>query len=122
MLQAVKPIPYTILLTDKEGNSYFKEATEELTPTKVGFTSHMIPAHNVFFGKGPNKEQDWHNPSQKLFIIVLSGVMQIETSRGEIKNFSPGEILLAEDLTGKGHKTRSLNGESVNYLAIPLIQ
>lgn len=122
MLYAVKPIPYTILLTDKDGNSYFKEATEELNPTKVGFTSHMIPVHNVFFGQGPNEEQDLHNPAQKLFIIVLSGVMQIETSRGEIKNFSPGEVLLAEDLTGKGHKTRSLNGESVNYLAIPLIK
>ncbi|MBI2785516.1 MAG: hypothetical protein HYX60_04075 [Legionella longbeachae] len=122
MLHAVKPIPYTILLTDKDGNSYFKEATEELNPAKVGFTSHMIPTHNVFFGKGPNKEQDWHNPAQKLFIIILSGVMQIETSHGEIKNFSPGDILLVKDLTGKGHKTRTLNGESVNYLAIPLIK
>ncbi|KTD09346.1 hypothetical protein SAMN02746073_2364 [Legionella jamestowniensis DSM 19215] len=122
MLHAAKPIPYTILLTDKDGNSYFKTAKEELNPAKVGFTSSVIPAHKVFFGKGPNKEQDWHNPAQKLFIIVLSGVMQIETSRGEIKNFSPGEILLAEDLTGKGHKTRSLNEEPVNYLAIPSIK
>ncbi|HAT8180610.1 TPA: hypothetical protein JA361_14425 [Legionella pneumophila] len=122
MLHAAKPIPYTILLTDKDGNSYFKAANEELNPAKVGFTSQMLPVHNVFFGKGSGKEQDWHNPAQKLFIIVLSGVMQIETSRGEIKNFNPGEILLAEDLTGKGHKTRSLNGESVNYLAIPLVK
>lgn len=122
MVHAAQPIPYTILFTDKEGHSCFKTAKEELNPAKIGFTSSMIPTHNVFFGKGPDKEQDWHNPAQKLFIIVLSGVMQIETSRGEIKNFSSGELLLAEDLTGKGHKTRSLNGESVNYLAIPLIK
>ncbi|MGQ3892714.1 hypothetical protein [Legionella sp. CNM-4043-24] len=122
MLHAAKPISYTVLLADKDGNSYFKVAYKELNPSEVGFTSQMLSTHNVFFGKGPDKELDWHNPAQKLFIIVLSGVMQIETSSGEIKNFGPGEILLAEDLTGKGHKTRSLNGESVNYLAIPLIK
>lgn len=117
---AAKTIPYTILLTDQNGNSCFQKAKKELNPAKVGFTSHIIPTHNVFFGKGTDKEQDWHNPAQRLFIIVLSGVMQIETSSGEIKNFSSGEVLLIQDLTGKGHKTRSLNEEPVNYLAIPL--
>lgn len=120
MVRTDKSIPYTILLTDEDGHSYFKAATEELNPARVGFTSPMFPVDNIFFGKSSDKEQDWHNPTQRLFIIVLSGVMQIEASRGEIKDFSPGEVLLAEDLTGKGHKTRSLNGESVSYLAIPL--
>ncbi|TAL59356.1 MAG: hypothetical protein EPN84_11375 [Legionella sp.] len=121
-LHASQSIPYTVLLTDEKGNSYFKAAKEELNPTKIGFTSPELPVHHVFFGKSPGKEQNWHNPSKKLFIIVLSGVMQIETSRGEIKNFNPGEILLAEDITGKGHKTRSPNNKPVNYLAIPLIK
>lgn len=120
LINAAKSVPYTILLADDKGNSYFKTAKVELNPAKIGLTSSMLPSHSVFFGKSPSKEQDWHNPAQKLFIIVLSGVMQIETSSGEIKNFNPGEILLAEDLKGKGHKTRSLNGDAVDYLAIPL--
>lgn len=120
MLQAAKAIPYTILVTDKDGHSYFKAASEELNPAKVGLTTRMIPVNNVFFGEGTGKEQDWHNPSQRLFVIVLSGVMQIETSSGETKNFRSGEILLLEDLTGKGHKTRNLNGEPVSYLAFLL--
>ncbi|GGI78407.1 hypothetical protein GCM10007966_03840 [Legionella impletisoli] len=120
MLHAAKAVPYTMLLTDKDGNSYFKTASEELNPDKVGLTTRMIPVNNVFFGEGPGKEQDWHNPSQRLFIIVLSGVMQIETSSGETKNFRSGEIVLLEDLTGKGHKTRNLNEQPVSYLALPL--
>ncbi|WP_156413186.1 hypothetical protein [Legionella cherrii] len=46
-------------------------------------------------------------------------MVQIEASNGDIKNFNPGGMLLAEDLTGKGHKTRNLHGEAVSYLAIP---
>jgi len=122
MSQAANTLSYIRLLTAKDGNSYFTTEQEVLNPAKVGFISRMIPVSNVFFGHGSGKEQDWHNPAQKLFIIVLSGIMQIETSKGEIKNFSAGEILLLEDLTGKGHKTRSLTGQTVSYLAIPLIE
>ncbi len=117
MIQAAKAISYTILFTGVDGNSYFKTAEEALNPAKIGFTTSALPVKSLFFGEGPDHEQDWHNPSQPLFIIVLSGVMQIETSGGELKNFKSGDILLAEDLTGKGHRTRNLTGGLVSYLA-----
>ncbi|MBA3536664.1 MAG: hypothetical protein H0T84_08660 [Tatlockia sp.] len=116
MIQETKAISYTILFTGVDGNSYFKTGEEVLNPDKIGFTTRGLPVKSLFFGEGPEHEQDWHNPPQSMFIIVLSGVMQIETSSGEIKNFNSGDILLAEDLTGKGHRTRNLNGELVSYL------
>lgn len=120
MLQAAKTMPYTILFTGKDGHSYFKDADEPLNPTGIGFTGQMMPVKNLFFGEGGGKAQDWHNPKQRLFIVVLAGIMQIETSRGESKNFKSGDILLAEDLTGKGHRTRNLDNKPVKYLAISL--
>ncbi|CDZ77152.1 hypothetical protein BN59_01434 [Legionella massiliensis] len=120
VLQAANSRSYTILYTGKDGNSYFKEAEEPLIPAKVGLVTRLLPTKSLFFGEAGGAAQDWHNPAQRLFIIVLSGVMQIETSSGQIKAFKAGDILLAEDLTGKGHRTSNLNEQPVNYLAILL--
>jgi hypothetical protein len=40
--------------------------------------------------------------------VPQDGGIQIETSTGDIKNFPPGEVILAEDTTGKGHRTKNL--------------
>jgi hypothetical protein len=38
----------------------------------------------------------------------LDGGVEIETSLGEIRKFQTGGILLVEDISGKGHKTKNL--------------
>jgi hypothetical protein len=43
-----------------------------------------------------------------------SGRFEVEVSSdGTIKSFGPGNILFAEDTTGKGHKTRAVGGDCV---------
>jgi hypothetical protein len=39
---------------------------------------------------------------------LLDGEIEIETSLGEKRIFKGGNILLVEDTTGRGHKTRNL--------------
>ncbi|MDP1604700.1 MAG: hypothetical protein Q8M03_15715 [Legionella sp.] len=119
VVHAAQALSYTVLFTGKDGGSYFKKATTPLSPAKVGLTSMPVPTKKVFFGKSGDF-QDWHNAPEPLYIIVLSGVMQIETSKSVVKNFKAGEILLAKDLTGKGHITRALNNEKVDYIAMAL--
>src|SRR5690349_24409291 len=51
---------------------------------------------------------DWHNAPQPQYIIYLEGEVEIEVSGGEKRVFHPGDVLLAADLTGKGHITRTL--------------
>ena len=113
-------MPYTILFTGKDGRSCFKKGEEPLNPSHVGLASSCIPVKNIILGQSPVEDQDWHNTPVRMYIVVLSGVMQVEVSGGEMRDFNAGNILLAEDLTGKGHITRALNDEPVNYLAILL--
>jgi hypothetical protein len=47
-------------------------------------------------------------------------MLEVEASDGEKRRFGPGTILLAEDVTGKGHTSRSLGGEERLSLFIPL--
>jgi hypothetical protein len=54
----------------------------------------------------PGMFESWHNASQKRFVVVISGEAEIGTSSGEKARIVPGQIYLADDLTGKGHTFR----------------
>ena len=44
--------------------------------------------------------------------MLLDGGIQIETSTGDTKSFAPGEVILVEDTTGKGHRTKNLEAKT----------
>ncbi len=49
---------------------------------------------------------DWHCAPQRQYVVNLAGQAEIEIGDGTVRQFSPGDVLLAEDLTGQGHITR----------------
>ena len=44
-------------------------------------------------------------------MLILEGQVEIEVGNGEKRLFSSGDILLAEDTTGRGHISRAVNAE-----------
>lgn len=108
----------TQLITGSDGHSYFKELSLDFHPGTVGFISDDLKPKLAIIGHAGPGEQGLHNAPGKVAIVVLSGVMQIETSKNIVKNFKAGEILLAEDTSGLGHKSRSLENKPVSYLLI----
>ena len=56
----------------------------------------------------------WHTTDRRKYLIVLSGAgYEIEVTDGTKMPFRAGSILLADDASSKGHKTRALGGESL---------
>jgi quercetin dioxygenase-like cupin family protein len=51
-------------------------------------------------------EMDYHNAPRRQFVITLAGEMEIGLEDGSWHKLGAGDVLLAEDLTGKGHKLR----------------
>jgi hypothetical protein len=51
---------------------------------------------------------------------MLSGVTEIEIGDGSKRQLERGDVLVAEDLTGQGHITRSVGQEARVSLAMPL--
>jgi quercetin dioxygenase-like cupin family protein len=45
------------------------------------------------------------------FVITLSGTLEFEVKSGATFTIRPGDILLAQDNTGSGHKWRLLGDE-----------
>ena len=52
--------------------------------------------------------QDLHNAPRRQLIFLASGILELESSEGRRFVCRPGDLIFAEDLTGKGHITRSL--------------
>ena len=63
---------------------------------------------------------DYHTAPRRQYVVVLSGIAEFETADGTKRRMVPGDVLIAEDLTGHGHIARSIGDEFRVSLAIPL--
>ena len=101
----------TRIYSDNNGDSHFEDVEIELKEAgSVGKLSDVIPAKGIIFREvEPSYDWDFHTAPQKQYIILLDGEIEIETSLGEIRRFNAGEILLVEDTSGKGHKTKNIH-------------
>jgi quercetin dioxygenase-like cupin family protein len=59
----------------------------------------------------PSYDYHWHPAPQRQYIIMLEGELEVEAGDGTKRLFSPGDILLVEDTTGRGHRSRTTNNE-----------
>src|SRR5215212_7451636 len=102
--------PITRVYSDSNGDSHFEEIEVELHEAgSVGRLSDVLPAKGIIFREvEPTYDWNFHTAPQKQYIILLDGEIEIETSLGAKRTFKAGEVLLVEDTTGKGHKTRNL--------------
>jgi quercetin dioxygenase-like cupin family protein len=68
----------------------------------------------------PGYVLDWHCAPRRQYSISLSGNAEIEVGDGTVVRVGPGDIVLAEDLTGQGHITRVVGAEPRFYALVPL--
>ena len=77
----------------------------------------------VRLNQGPAKSSlDFHNAPRRQYVVIMSGAMEIEIGDGTTRVLEPGDVLVAEDLTGKGHITRGVGEQPRVSLAVPLIE
>jgi len=68
----------------------------------------------------PGYVLDWHCAPRRQYSISLSGAAEIEVGDGTVARVEPGDVVLAEDLTGRGHVTRVIGKEPRVYAIVPL--
>ena len=61
-----------------------------------------------------------HPASKRQYVIIVSGRGQVDVAGGTKVELTPGRVLLAEDVTGKGHVTRVGPDEDLVMLLVPL--
>lgn len=112
----------TRIYSDPTGESHFEEIAINLVDAgAIGRLSAPQPVASVIFRENdPGYDYDWHTAPRRQYIVLLDGEIEIEVSTGEKRRFAAGQILLVEDTTGKGHRTRHTRPQRRRSLFIPL--
>lgn len=113
---------YTRIYADTHGESHFEDVEVGMSaaPYNTGSISEMFGAKGVMFRVSDDYFVDWHNAPRRQFVVNVTGMLEVVASDGEKRVLGPGTILLAEDVTGKGHTSRSFGGGERLSLFIPL--
>jgi len=98
MLRAFK------LYTGPDNASHVLEGTidEKDRTDVVAIHFKETPAHSSY---------DWHPDPEPQFVITLSGTLEFATPDGETFILRPGDVLVAIDHIGKGHKWRLIDDQ-----------
>ena len=91
------------LYTGLDGHSHIEEMDLSSHPTLT--TLHETKGI-VFRSAEPGRFSDWHNAPRRQYVITLSGEGEIGLRDGTTHRVHPGDVNLAEDVTGDGHTTR----------------
>lgn len=112
----------TRVYSDREGDSHFEVIEVPLVDIgELGRLSKGESAGQIIFREvEPSYDFDFHTAPQRQYIVLLDVGVEIETSLGEKRSFQPGEVLLMEDTTGKGHRTRNLKAQKRRSIFITL--
>lgn len=109
------------LYTGQDGESHFEEAEVAFKPMNDAETTQLQAATGIFFRRAPaGHVQDWHPAPRRQYVITLSGQAEIEIGDGTVRCFGPGDVVLAEDVTGRGHITRATGTQPRVYVTVPL--
>ena len=122
--QSRKPITVTRIYTGPDGLTHAEVIDVKLrSGSGPGELSEMMKVTGLQFRRTPpNYLLDWHPAPQRQYVVTLSGRGEIELAGGQKIPLDPGHILLAEDVTGKGHISRGVGTEDRISLFIPIAQ
>ncbi|MGC1955104.1 MAG: hypothetical protein WA970_21505 [Gammaproteobacteria bacterium] len=103
----------TRVYADAAGDSHFGELDIPLKDGgTIGRLSESQLVNNIIFREtDADYDYDWHCAPQRQYIVLLDGEIELETSDGEKRRFRGGDILLVEDVSGRGHRTRTVNNK-----------
>ena len=118
-------IEYLRIFADEEGCSHFEIKTIELElkdyapPAPSLYTSSLETADNSVFLELPTGWYgDWHPTPVRQWMIIMTGMCELEAGDGEKVIRKAGDVVMLDDLTGKGHQTKALGDETVRMAAI----
>lgn len=107
-----------------DGGSCFGEIEIALANARVDGFGHTIAFSTPFASPRvslvelpPGLDQDWHGAPERQLVFVLEGIVEVETTDGETRRWGRGECFLADDTSGRGHRTRTLDGRAVVLFA-----
>lgn len=109
------------LYTGDDGEAHFEDLEIPYEKIADAERSAVQSATGIQFRRAPvGHFQDFHPAPRTQYIITLEGKAEIGLGDGTKRIFNPGDVMLADDLTGRGHTTASVGDCPRVSIAIPL--
>ncbi|MCK5916515.1 MAG: DUF861 domain-containing protein [Deltaproteobacteria bacterium] len=110
------------IYTDLSGETHFATVAIELKGAgAIGSLSELYPASGIIFREtDPDYNYQWHNTPRRQYVIILEGRVDFTVSDGECQRFGPGDVVLLEDVSGKGHCSKAVDRERRKSIFITL--
>lgn len=96
------------LYSGEDGKSHFEDLQQEAGSQ---FFLTNLAARTLVFKNDTNRDDlhGWHTAPRRQWCITLSGSVEIGLGDGTKRTFGPGDVFLAEDVTGQGHTAKPTN-------------
>ena len=110
------------LYVDDHGESHWRDIQVEWAESR-NFSKYTarLPATGIIFRQtAGDYDLDWHPAPRRQYIINLDGGVKITASDGEAREIGAGEVILVEDIHGKGHLSQSLGGKLRHSIFVPI--
>lgn len=112
------------IYADEQGETHIgvldvpeREARVGPPPNPVGqMTETEAVSTFVVFSALAGTEVPPHNAPQPYICIVLSGEGEVATSDGKTLRLGAGELIYCDDISGKGHVTRSITDVRLAFI------
>ena len=110
------------LYEDAAGESHWRDVEVEwVEETRGSRLSPRFPATGIIFREVPPAyDLDWHPAPRRQYIINLDAGVEITASDGESRVIGAGEVFLVEDVSGKGHLSKAVDGKLRHCIFVAL--
>ncbi len=112
----------TRVYTGDDGESHFEDVEVPLKDLGgIGRLSERVGVTGIVFRETEGEYHlDFHNAPRRQYVINLDGSVELEVGDGTKRLLGSGDILLAEDTTGRGHISRAVDGQRRRSIFVTL--
>ena len=126
-----KPLTEPVIIrifSDAAGETHFGEirlpggTRRSEASASVAWWSEKVPVRSLVWRRVEKEAPPAipHTSPRRQLIVPLSGAVEIEVSTGEQRTVVPGQVLMVDDVTGKGHITRAADDATRVTLVLEL--
>jgi hypothetical protein len=110
------------IYVDDAGETHWRDVEVEWSETTPsGKLSKLLPATGIIFRQTrADYDLDWHPAPRRQYIINLDAGVKITASDGEAREIGAGEVILVEDVRGKGHLSQSIGSKIRHSVFVPI--
>lgn len=115
-------VSLSVIWTKEDGETAFTDRVlsfeERLGKLRL---TEPLAARSLSFRWTPGSfDVDFHRSARRRLVLMLEGGIEITVSSGERRIFRQGDVFEIGDLTGKGHRSRALDGQPFRTVFIAL--